>query len=156
MDTKLGAGIGGGPRRSTEVVLNEQCSTQADAGGRSLCATVGSPLQTPGRFSEQPDFGAKPPFQRPEEWSAALLALPDDGLDAGMARTTRRDGRGKETALSVDRRGLPRLVKLCHNPKSPFSERSGNQNQRLDVGIAPPMPIIRAERPWFRYICSPA
>ena len=104
------------------------------------------PLKTPGRFSEQPDFGAKPPFQRPEEWSAALLALPDDGLDAGMARTTRRDGRGKETALSVDRRGLLRLAKLCHNPKSPFSERSGNQNQRLDVGIAPPMPIIRAEQ----------
>ena len=42
--------------------------------------------------------------------------------------------------------GLPRLARLCHNPKSPFSERSGNENQRLDVGIAPPMPIIRAER----------
>ena len=63
-----------------------------------------------------------------------------------MARTARRDGQGKETALSVDRRGLPRLARLCHNPKSPFSERSGNENQRLDVGIAPPMPIIRAER----------
>src|SRR5271165_2356050 len=59
-------GIDGGPRRSTEVVLNEQCSKQAEAGGRSLCATVGSPLQTPGGFSEQPDSGAKPPFQRPE------------------------------------------------------------------------------------------
>jgi|GEM_PF-5197505 len=48
-------GIDGGPRRSTEVVLNEQCSKHAEAGGRSLLATVGSPFQTPGGFSEQPD-----------------------------------------------------------------------------------------------------
>ena len=30
---------------------------QAEAGGRSLCATVGSILETLGGFSEQPDFG---------------------------------------------------------------------------------------------------
>ncbi len=49
-------GIDGGPRRSTEVVLNEQCSKQAESGGRSLCAAVGSPRQTPGGFSEQPNL----------------------------------------------------------------------------------------------------
>ena len=52
------SGINGGPRRSTEVVLNEQCSKPAEAGGRSLRAPVGSPLQTPGGFSEQPICGA--------------------------------------------------------------------------------------------------
>jgi len=36
---------------------------------------------------------------------------------------TRRGGQGNVTALSVDRRGLPRLTRLCHNPQSLFSER---------------------------------
>src|SRR5271157_5498033 len=44
-------------------MAREPRSKQAEAGGRSLSATVGGPLQTPGGFSEQPDPGAKPGFQ---------------------------------------------------------------------------------------------
>ena len=46
-----------------ENMAREARSKQAEAGGRSLCATVGGPLQTPGGFSEQPDPRAKPGFR---------------------------------------------------------------------------------------------
>src|SRR5208337_1264347 len=42
-------------------------------------------------------------------------------------RTTRRGGHGKVTTLSVDRRGLPRLARLCHNPKGPFRNGQGTR-----------------------------
>ena len=63
------------------------------------------------------------------------FAVPDDGLDSCPGANDSAEGQSMQIALSVSHRGLPRLAKLCDNPKGFFLVRSGNENQRLGVGV---------------------